>query len=58
MFSIRRDIDSDPHILVFAQVPFHATRGVERLQNRNALFLNRFNRGRKLFSVDDSREQS
>ena len=43
MFTVRRDIDSDPMSPVFSQIAFHSTRCVERLQDRNALFLNGFN---------------
>ncbi len=57
MLTVWRKVDSDPHILIFPQITFHTAWRIERFNNRNSLFFNRFNGRRKLFGVSNSREQ-
>ena len=51
MFAVRREVDGDPHVLVFAQPAFHSPWRLKGFYNSNALFFNRFYRSGELLRL-------
>ncbi|CTQ17834.1 putative transporter (fragment) [Klebsiella variicola] len=51
MFAVRREVDGDPHVLVFAQPAFHSPWRLKGFYNGNALFFNRFYRSGELLRL-------
>ena len=58
VLTIWSQVDGDAHILILAEITFHSAGGIERFDDLNTLFFNRFYRSRKFLCKGDCRKQS
>ncbi|GCN00182.1 hypothetical protein ExPECSC053_00569 [Escherichia coli] len=57
VLTIWSQVDGDAHILILTEITFHSSRGIERFDDCNTLFFNRFYWGRKFLCEGDCRKQ-